>query len=126
MPWITASIKGMIHKKNRAYKTFMKNGKPDDKLEGIQKLISYTSKSIENAKHRYFMKIGHALSNSNSGSKRYWSLINKVLNKPKVPLIPPLLENGVFITDFEKNSQIFNDYFILQCSTLETGSQIPD
>ena len=64
----------------------MKNGQADDKLEGIQDLINCTSKSIENAKNRYFMKIGHAPSNSNSGTRKYWSLINKVLNKLKVPL----------------------------------------
>ena len=70
------------------------------------------------------MNIGHALSNSNFGSKKYWSLINKALNKPKLLLIPPLLENGFFILDFEKKAQIFNDYLILQCRTLETGDHI--
>ena len=97
----------------------MKNGQPDDKVEGIQDLINRTSKSIEDAKHKYFMKIGETLSNSDSGNKRYWSLINKILNKTKVPLIPSLLENDVFILDFEAKAKIFNDYFILQCSTLD-------
>ena len=41
-------------------------------------------------------------------------------------LIPPLLENGVFITDLEKTIQIFHDYFILLCSTPGAGSLIPD
>ena len=126
VPWITRSIKSMIQKKNRAYKTFMKNGQPDDKVEGIQDLINRTSKTIEDAKHKYFMKIGETLSNSDTGNKRYWSLINKILNKTKVPLIPPLLENDVFVLDFEAKAKIFNDYFILQCSTLDTGSEIPD
>ena len=126
VPLITRSIKSMIQKKNLAYKTFMKNGQPNDKVEGIQDLINRTSKTIEDAKHKYFMKIGKTLSNSDTGNKRYRSLINKILNKTKVPLIPPLLENDVFVLDFEAKAKIFNDYFILQCSTLDTGSEIPD
>ena len=125
VPWITGSIKSMIQKKNRASKSFVKNGQPDCR-QGIQDLLNHTSKTIEDAKHRYFMKLGNALSNSSSSNKRYWSLINKLLNKTKVPLIRPLLENDDFVLDFGEKAQIFNDYFILQCSTIETGSEIPD
>ena len=52
-------------------------------------------------------------------------MINTVLNKAKIPIIPPLLENGLFITDFTEKAQLFNDYFILQCMTIDTGSEIP-
>ena len=58
--------------------------------------------------------------------KTYWSLINTVLNKAKIPIIPPLLENGLFLTDFTQKTQLFNDYFILHCTTIDTGSQIPE
>ena len=47
-----------------------------------------------------------------TSSKTYWSLINTVLDKAKIP-ITPLLENGLFITDFAEKAQLFNDYFIL-------------
>ena len=40
-------------------------------------------------------------------------------------MIPPLLENGLFVTDFTEKAQIFNDFFILQCKTIDTGSEIP-
>ena len=40
-------------------------------------------------------------------------------------MIPPLLENGLFVTDLTEKAQIFNDYFILQCTTIDTGSEIP-
>ena len=42
-----------------------------------------------------------------------------------MPVIPPLLENDIFVLDFTDNAQIFNDYFMLQCTTLDTGSEIP-
>ena len=49
----------------------------------------------------------------------------KILSKAKIPEIPPLLENDIFVLDFASKAQIFNDYFILQCTTLDTGSEIP-
>ena len=55
----------------------------------------------------------------------YWYLVNKILNKAKKPEIPPLLENDIFILDFASKAQTFNDCFILQCTTLDPGSEIP-
>ena len=31
-PWITQAVKNFLRKKNRAYKSFVRNGRPDDKL----------------------------------------------------------------------------------------------
>ena len=124
-PWITDKVKNFLRKKNRAYKSFVRNGQPNDKLEGIQKMISEGSKLIEEAKQNYFLKTGSTLANPRTPGKKYWSLINTILNKAKVPIIPPLLENGLFISDFSEKAQIFNDYFLLQCTTIDTGSVIP-
>ena len=49
-PWITHNVKKFLRKKNHAYKTFVRNGQPSDKLEGIQKMISDGAKMIEDAK----------------------------------------------------------------------------
>ena len=103
----------------------MRNGRPGDKLDGIQKMIAEGARLIEAAKRDYFFKTGKNLANPGTGSKTYWSLINTVLNKAKIPMIAPLLENGLFVTDFAEKAQIFNDYFILQCTTIDTGSEIP-
>ena len=65
------------------------------------------------------------MADPSTGSKTYWSLINAVLNKAKIPVIPPLLGNDIFVTNFTEKAQIFNDYFLLQCTTIDTGSEIP-
>ena len=39
-------------------------------------------------------------------------------------MIPPLLENGLFVTGLTEKAQTFNDCFILQCTTIDTGSEI--
>ena len=124
-PWITHNVKKFLRKKNHAYKTIVRNGQPDDKLEGIQNMISEGAKMIEDAKQNYLRRTGQTLANPGTSSKTYWTLINTVLNKAKIPIIPPLLENGFFITDFTEKAQLFNDYFILQCTTIDTGSELP-
>ena len=103
----------------------MRSGQPDDKLQGKQNMISEGSRLIEEAKRGYFLEAGRALANPKIGTKKYWSLINTVLNKAKIPIIPPLLEDGIFITKFAEKAQIFNDSFIQQCTTIDTGSQLP-
>ena len=123
--WITPSIKSFLRKKNRAFKSFIRKGQPDDMLEGIQNMIARESKLVEDAKNKYFFNIGRKLSDPSTGTKMYWSLVNKILNKAKIPEIPPLLENDIFVLDFASKDQIFNDYFILQCTTLDAGSEIP-
>ena len=102
----------------------MKNSQPIDKLEEIQQMISDGSKLIENTKRNYFLKAGNTLANPGTSNKKYWSLLNTVLNKAKIPIIPPLLEHGLFISDFSEKAQIINDYFLLQCTMIDTGSRI--
>ena len=124
LPWITQAVKKFLRKENHAYKTFVKNGRPEDKLEEMQNMISEGAKMIEDAKRNYLRKTGQTLANPGTSNKTYWTLINTVLNKAKIPIIPPLLENGLFITDFTEKAQLFNDHFILQCTTIDTGSEI--
>ena len=124
-PWMTQTIKNFLKKKNHAYKKSARNGRPENKSEGIQRMVSEGSKLIEDAKRNYFLKAGNTLANPGTARKTYWSLINTVLNKAEIPIILPLLENDLFITDFTEKAQLFNEYFILQCTTIDTGSQIP-
>ena len=93
--WITPSIRSFLGKKNHALKSFVKKGQPEDMLEGIQNMIAQGSKLVKDAKHKYFTKVGRTLSDLSTGTKKYWCLINKILNKAKIPEIPPLLENDI-------------------------------
>ena len=60
-------------------------------------MIAHGSKLFEDAKDKYFGKIGRTLSNPEAGKKLYWSLINKIVNKAKIPIVPPLIENDIFV-----------------------------
>ena len=45
--WITDNVKNFLREKNCAYRNFVRSGQPNDKQEGIQKMISEGSKLIE-------------------------------------------------------------------------------
>ena len=125
-PWITQTVKNFLRKKSNAYKSFVRIGQPDDKLEGMKNMIAEGSRMIEGANRNYFLKAWKTLAGPGTPSKTYWPLINTVLNKAKIPIMPSLLENGLFVTDFTEKAQLFNDYFILQCTMINTGSEIPE
>ena len=125
-PWITKAIKSFLRKRNRAYTFFTKSRYSQERSEMTQQMTLQGTRLVEEAKQKYFLKVGQTISRADTGNKLYWSLINRVLNKVKIPLIPPLLENGKFVLDFESKVQIFNHYFLLQCTTLDTGSEIPN
>ena len=65
------------------------------------------------------------LSDPANGVKAYWSTLNKIINQNKVTNIPPLLENGVFVKNFQTKADIFNKFFAKQCSLLPNDSSIP-
>ena len=74
----------------------------------------------EDAKHKYFSNFGATVADSSKN----WSLTNTIVNKARILNIPPLLENDNFDVEFKTKARIFNCYFILKCSTLNTGSDI--
>ena len=38
---------------------------------------------------------------------------------------PPIIKNGVYVTDFATKATIFNDYFAKQCTIHDNGSTLP-
>ena len=74
----------------------------------------------------YLEKVGKTLGHPATGIKTYWSLLKSVLNKVRVPNIPPLLENDKVVLDFTAKAEIFNDHLVKQCSTIDIGSLIPN
>ena len=80
------------------------------------------SKSIENAKNKYFFKISEKLNNPNTSTKCYWSLIKTLLNGKKVLCVPPVHDNNRYVTDFKEKCQLFNSYFSEQYTLLKNST----
>ena len=57
--------------------------------------------------------------------KYYWSLLKTMLNDKKVPCIPPIFHDNKFATDFSKKADLFNSFFVNQCSIIENNHVLP-
>ena len=54
--------------------------------------------------------------------KSYWSILKTFLNNKKILVIPPILHDNKFITNFKEKAEIFNNFFGKQCSLINTNS----
>ena len=80
---------------------------------------------VYSSKEKYLSRLGKNLNNPLIAPKTYWSVLNNFLGKRKIPLIPPLLINGIFVTDFKCKANIFNDSFANQCKVMHNSSILP-
>ena len=124
-PWMKRELKTAIKRKHRMYSKFVRRGRKQEDWDCVKNVQNLTSKMIANAKNDYYLGLGRKLSNNVSGAKSFWSLFNKLLSKKTVSNIPPLIENGLLITNVEAKANIFNEFFVAQCREVETGSTIP-
>ena len=64
------------------------------------------------------------LTNVSKNCKAYWSLLRRLLNNKKIPLIPPLFHENKFVTDFKEKAELFNSHFVTQCSLISNSSKL--
>ena len=117
-PWITSQLKAAIKRKHRVYRRYIERGKNHDDWCQVKTIRNETSRMIVNAKNKYYQNLGRKLSDPNMKPKKYWSTLTRLINSKKTCTIPPLLENGLFITNPANKASIFNEYFVQQCSTI--------
>ena len=125
-PWITPELKSAIRRKHRVYRKFVQRGRRQEDWNQVKETRNETSKMIIRAKESYYLNLGRKLSDPNQGIKSYWTTLNRLINKKKVSNIPPLLENGLFVTNVQTKADILNKYFVEQCCMIATGSSLPN
>ena len=124
-PWLTSELKTAIKRKHRLYRRFIRRGRKQEDWNLVRNIQLENTRKIIEAKDKYYSKLGKKLSDPNIGLKYYWNILNKLIDKKKFTNIPPILENGLFVTNLEAKANQFNDYFVEQCSAIATGSTLP-
>ena len=122
---MTAALKSAMKRKHRVYNKYVKRGRKPDDWEYVCTVRNETSSRIAKAKDDYFSNLGKSLSDPTNGTKSYWTTLKKIINKKKFSNIPPLLENGVFVANFQMKANIFNDHFVEQYSLINNESTLP-
>ena len=65
------------------------------------------------------------LDNPNTAPKTYWSIISRILNKRKIPAIPPILADVKLVSNFKIKSELFDSHFAAQCTPIKNASTLP-
>ena len=122
--WVTRNLTHAYRKYKKAFKTFLKNGCPDNGSDRIDDLKAEYTKLVNDAKERYLVGQGAKLSQA-CDIQQIWAIIKNFLNKSKTTIIPPILLNNAFVSDIQEKANLFNEFFAQQCTVLDTGSYIP-
>ena len=86
------------------HKNYKRNGKKTEDYDLLVKAVSEVSQLIEKSKDEYYYRLGKRLNDPSTSAKSYWTILKTFYNKRKIPLIPPLLINNSFVTDFFRKS----------------------
>ena len=124
-PWMTNGIRTAIEMKNNAYKEYIRSGMRHNYYVRLENLTTEFSNLIRDTKTEYHSKLAAKLVNPSTSAKTYWSILKTFANDRKVPVIPPLLINNEFISNFKTKANYFNRFFNQQCTAISTDSSTP-
>ena len=124
-PWVTPPLKYLLHKDRKIYSKWNKNGRVRDHYARVKLHQEKTKKAIVDAKSRFLDNLSNKICNPSTGQKTFWSAYKRLSNKKKITNIPPIFDNGKYVSDFKEKSSIFNKYFALQCQPFDIVSTLP-
>ena len=124
--WYNGNIKRMLRNLNKISKKYKRNGYKTEDKAIVDRLKNECHDAIINAKENYLTNLGARLANPTTTQKSYWKIMNKLLNKCKIPRIPPLFVQDKFITSCKEKASIFNNFFCSQCTPIENNSELPE
>ena len=75
--------------------------------------VTEVSQLIKESKDEYYNELAMKLSNPKTSSKTYWCILKTFYNGRKIPIIPPLLEDGKCESDFKIKANYFNNFLLL-------------
>ena len=123
-PWITPQLKNLIKKQENIFRVEKRWEKATD-WKRVKDHQQRTQEAISEAKSTYLENLGKKLCDPTSGQKTFWTAYRRLANKKKNTNIPPILEDGKYITNFKDKADLFNSYFADQCKPFEMDSSLP-
>ena len=119
------NMKRSLKERCKLTKFFYKNGQRKVDHDKVLEKSEECTKQILEAKKNYILKMTKKLADSNTSSKSYWTILNRLLYNKKLPTIPPLLVDGKMVSDFCKKANIFNNFFASICTPIDNTSCLP-
>ena len=122
-PWMNDKIKILIKRKNWLFQCQRKSGNLH--YASLNSITQDTSNAVNSSKLKYHERLTLNLNDPKTAPKTYWKILRTFVNGTKIPLIPPLLVGNQLVTDFLVKTNLFNDCFSQQCTTVDNDSPIP-
>ena len=123
--WMNETIKSKIKTRNKLYKQYIENGRFKSDFMMIETLITEINDLITSTKDLHYNNLAKRLNNPLLQAKTYWSILKIFYNDKKIPIFPPLLIDDKFVTDIQTKANIFDKFFVDQCTPLKNGSVLP-
>ena len=105
-----------MRKRNRFYRKY-KTSKTVQNYSNFKKIRNDVTSLLLKSKQDYTESLANRLVSSNLSSKDYWNTL-KIFIKPAQSSseIPPLHQNGCYVTDSTEKANLLNEFFIQQTS----------
>ena len=146
-PWVNSYTRLLLRKKNRNYNFFKKlNSRcisaasdpliatdivtrlKDKCTRALKKSKSASQESTEanrRAKQAYFNTVNSTMHNCQISAKKKFSILKKLMKTNKVSDIPPIIEEGLVVTEPESKANIFNQHFASKASVPGANDPAP-
>ena len=106
------------------HKHYLKNNKSNQSFARFQSFQSQLTLLITTLRNKYYSKVAKKILDLRTSPKTYCSILETFLNNKKIHVIPSILHENEFITDFKQKAEIFNSHFSKQCILLKKSSII--
>ena len=121
---MTSEIRRDIKERRRLSQKSKRNNSDETKNK-YRQIRNKIVNSVREAKLLSENKTQALLTNPNTTTKKWWSIIKSELKSPGHMEIPHLEHNGDIIVDDAKKSEILNNYFVEQATVDDANMIIP-
>ena len=125
LSWLNNEIRKILTMKTKIFEQYIANGKSQTNYDRLQLISNRLTETIISSKEKFYCKLSTKPANPSTSSKTYWSILKTFANGTKIPIIPPLLVNDNFITNFLEKANLFNEFFSKQSQPLQNNSTLP-
>ena len=101
---------------------FYRDGQKESNHDKVSKRSAECTRDILEVKKQFILKMTNKFEDAFIAPKSYWTLINHPLYNKKIPVILPLLVDWNFVSNFNKKTNLFNNFFASICTPKNNGS----
>ena len=123
--WISSELKTLLKKKNRLYASFKRNGYRENDRVNLEAFRFECKEAVDLAKKNHISNLGNKLNDPTTPSKSYWKIIHKVMNRARLPVIPPILVDNILVINCIDKCKQFASFFSKQCKIIANNSTLP-